>query len=74
MARELEPPKYLVDRLIAALQQDEFVLYAQNILALAPKSGERPFQEVFVRFKEEDTKLLPPGSFFPVLEECKLLP
>ena len=74
MARELEPPKYLVDRLIAALQQDEFVLYAQKILALAPKSGERPFQEVFVRFKEEDTKLLPPGTFFPVLEECKLLP
>ena len=48
MARELEPPKYLVDRLIAALQQDEFVLYAQNILPLAPKSGERPFQEIFV--------------------------
>jgi EAL domain-containing protein (putative c-di-GMP-specific phosphodiesterase class I) len=74
MARELEPPKYLVDRLIAALQQDEFVLYAQTIMPLAPKSGERRFQEIFVRFKEEDAKLLPPGTFFPVLDECKLLP
>ncbi|HKQ24640.1 MAG TPA: EAL domain-containing protein [Burkholderiales bacterium] len=74
MAKELEPPKYLVDRLIAALQQDEFVLYAQPIMPVAPKSGERRFQEIFVRFKEEDAKLLPPGSFFPVLDECKLLP
>ena len=74
MAKELQPPKYLVDRLIAALQQDEFVLYAQTIMPLAPKSGERRFQEIFVRFKEEDAKLLPPGTFFPVLEECKLLP
>lgn len=74
MARAPEPQKSLVDRLIASLQQDEFVLYAQSIMPLAPQSGERPFQEIFVRFKEEDAKLLPPGTFFPVLEECQLLP
>lgn len=74
MAKQPEPPKSLADRLIASLQRDEFVLYAQSILALAPQSGERPFQEIFVRFKEEDAKLLPPGTFFPVLEEAKLLP
>lgn len=74
MAREPIPQKYLADRLIAALQQDEFVLYAQSIVPLAPKSEERRFQEIFVRFKEEDAKLLPPGTFFPVLDECKLLP
>jgi EAL domain-containing protein (putative c-di-GMP-specific phosphodiesterase class I) len=74
MAREPEPQKSLVNRLIASLQRDEFVLYAQSIIPLAPQAGERPFQEIFVRFKEEDAKLLPPGTFFPVLEECKLLP
>lgn len=74
MARVSEPQKSLVDRLIASLQQDEFVLYSQSIVPLAPKNGERPFQEIFVRFKEEDAKLLPPGTFFPVLEECQLLP
>ena len=74
MARAPELQKRLADRLIASLQQDEFVLYAQSIMPLAPQSGERPFQEIFVRFKEEDAKLLPPGTFFPVLEECKLLP
>jgi EAL domain-containing protein (putative c-di-GMP-specific phosphodiesterase class I) len=74
MAKGPEPQKSLVDRLIASLQQDEFVLYAQAIMPLAPQNRERPFQEIFVRFKEEDAKLLPPGTFFPVLEECQLLP
>lgn len=74
MAREPEPQKVITDRLIAALQQDEFVLYAQTIIPLAQGRKERPFQEIFVRFKEEDAKLLPPGTFFPVLEECHLLP
>jgi len=74
MSSEPKSSRSLADRLMASLQQDEFVLYAQSILPLAPKSGERPFQEIFVRFKEEDAKLLPPGTFFPVLEEAKLLP
>jgi len=74
MASQPEPQKSLVDRLIASLQQDEFVLYAQSIVPLVPQIGEPPFQEIFVRFKEEDAKLLPPGTFFPVLEECQLLP
>jgi EAL domain-containing protein (putative c-di-GMP-specific phosphodiesterase class I) len=74
MARKPEWHKSVVNRLIASLQQDEFVLYAQSIVPLAPQNKERPFQEIFVRFKEEDAKLLPPGSFFPVLEEYQLLP
>ncbi|HWH46526.1 MAG TPA: EAL domain-containing protein, partial [Burkholderiales bacterium] len=74
MSSEPKSSRSLADRLMASLQQDEFVLYAQSILPLVPQSGERPFQEIFVRFKEEDAKLLPPGTFFPVLEEAKLLP
>jgi len=74
MRREFGPQKEIADRLIAALQQDEFVLYSQNIVSLVPQPDERPLQEIFVRFKEEDAKLLPPGTFFPVLEECRLLP
>ena len=74
MANAPETSKTLTDRLIASLQQDEFVLYAQTIAPIAPRREERPFQEIFVRFKEEDAKLLPPGSFFPVLRECQLLP
>lgn len=59
---------------MAALKGDEFVLYAQDIVALDPQMENWPFQEIFVRFREEDEKLLPPGSFFPVLEDFELLP
>lgn len=74
MASKPEPQKNLADRLLAALQQDEFVLYAQPIIPIAPQRDERLFQEIFVRFKEEDANLLPPGSFFLILQECDLLP
>lgn len=64
----------LADRLISALQEDEFVLHQQTIVPLTPKPGDRPFQEIYVRFTEEDAKMLPPGTFFPILAECELLP
>lgn len=74
MNSEPETEKAIADRLISALQQDEFVLYTQSIVPLVPQRDDRAFQEIFVRFKEEDAKLLPPGTFFPVLAECRLLP
>jgi EAL domain-containing protein (putative c-di-GMP-specific phosphodiesterase class I) len=66
--------KDLAERLITALKQDGFVLYAQPILALVPDPGKPPFQETLTRFREEEEKLLPPGTFFPLLEEYGLLP
>ena len=63
----------MAERLIRALENDEFALYAQDIVSLGPIK-ERPFQEIFVRFREEDAKLIPPGDFFGVLEEHRLLP
>jgi EAL domain-containing protein (putative c-di-GMP-specific phosphodiesterase class I) len=62
------------ERLMAALQQDEFVLHAQGIQPLGPPRKERLFQEVFIRSKQEDEFKLPPGTFFPVFAECGLLP
>jgi EAL domain-containing protein (putative c-di-GMP-specific phosphodiesterase class I) len=74
MDNETDPDKDIAKRLLAALQQDEFVLYAQSIIALTPQRDQHAFQEIYVRFREEDAKLLPPGTFFPVLEECHMLP
>ena len=50
--------KSMADRLVAALQQDEFVLYAQPIVPLSAQANQWPFQEIYVRFTEEDAKLL----------------
>jgi EAL domain-containing protein (putative c-di-GMP-specific phosphodiesterase class I) len=62
-------------RLMAALQEDEFVLYSQPILACVEQQDEgRALNEIFVRFGAEDAQLLPPGAFFPVLEEAGMLP
>src|SRR5258708_17539063 len=67
--------KNIADKLIAALKTGGFVLYAQKILRLAsPAGSERPFQEILGRFREEEEKLLPPGTFFPMLQEYRLLP
>jgi EAL domain-containing protein (putative c-di-GMP-specific phosphodiesterase class I) len=66
--------KDTTDRLIAALQENKFVLYAQIIVPLASGGDDRPFQEILVRLREEEEKLLPPGSFFPILEEYRLMP
>ena len=64
----------IADRLFSAMQEDEFVLYCQSIVSFVPHTDGRAFNEIFVRLQEEDAKLLPPGSFFPMLEEVGMLP
>lgn len=63
----------IADRLIAALKADEFLLYAQPIKPIGAAKGRRGYQEILVRFAEEEEKLLHPGGFFPVLEEHNLM-
>ena len=74
MDREQSGQKETADRLIAALRQEEFVLYAQAIVPVVDNAGEPGYQEILVRFLEEEEKLLPPGSFIPILEEYRLMP
>lgn len=58
-------------RLMAALNQHDFILYQQRVLALRP--GYKSYQAILIRFKEEEQKLLPPGTFFPILESSHLM-
>lgn len=74
MNSEPEPQKDIADRLLSALQEDQFVLYSQSIVSFVPQIDGRAFNEIFVRFQEEDAQLMPPGTFFPVLEEVGMLP
>ena len=62
-----------VERLVQALEQDEFELYAQRIVAL-DKPRAAPMAEVLLRMREEEQGLLPPGSFVPVFERCGMMP
>jgi len=72
MQKELER-NGTADRLLQVLKENKFVLYCQAIRPLAPACHASPYQEIFVRFVEEDQKLLPPGTFIPVLEHYELM-
>lgn len=63
----------IADRLIAALKADEFLLYAQPIKPISPGGAKMGYQEILVRFAEEEQKLLHPGGFFPILEQHNLM-
>jgi EAL domain-containing protein (putative c-di-GMP-specific phosphodiesterase class I) len=60
--------------LISAFDRGDFVLYGQDIVPIAA-SGQGPLlQEVLIRYLEEEEKLIPPGTFIPLLEENGLMP
>jgi EAL domain-containing protein (putative c-di-GMP-specific phosphodiesterase class I)/PAS domain-containing protein len=61
-----------VEFLESALQNNEFRLYGQKILALREDGRER--LEVLIRLAEEEENMMPPGAFFPVAERYGLMP
>jgi PAS domain S-box-containing protein len=63
-----------VDRILAALERDDFCLYSQSIVGLGPERDDHELCEVLLRLKEEERNHLPPGSFLPVAEEHGLMP
>ena len=62
-----------VERLRSALDNDEFQLFCQPILALQEESG-YPIAEILVRLREEERALVPPGEFLPVFEHFRMMP
>ncbi|HEX5476833.1 MAG TPA: EAL domain-containing protein [Burkholderiales bacterium] len=60
-------------RLKEALENDEFALYCQPILALG-EASRFPLGEVLVRMREEEKAMLPPGEFLPVFEHFRMMP
>lgn len=62
-----------VVRLAAALDQDEFTLFGQQIhdLRTGDASG---MAEVLIRQQREEQALLPPGDFLPAFEHYGMLP
>src|SRR5437879_13285726 len=57
-----------------ALKKGSFALFCQPIVPVESAKVDYKYLEIFVRFREEEDKLLPPGTFFPVLEANHLTP
>jgi EAL domain-containing protein (putative c-di-GMP-specific phosphodiesterase class I) len=70
----LEARMQTAERFAEALARDQFTLFGQPIAPLAAGKTGRRHLEIFVRFREEEERLLPPGTFFPILEANHLLP
>ena len=60
-------------RLIKALADDDFLLFAQRIMALKPPLENQTYLEILLRLREEEDNMLPPGGFFPVAEALGML-
>lgn len=61
-------------RFAEALKQGQFILFCQQIVPIATVKADHKHLEIFVRFREEEDQLLPPGTFFPILKAHHLTP
>jgi EAL domain-containing protein (putative c-di-GMP-specific phosphodiesterase class I)/PAS domain-containing protein len=55
-------------KLVRALQQNEFLLFAQKMLPLKNMPFDHGCYEILLRLREEEDNLLPPGGFIPMAE------
>ncbi len=55
-------------KLVRALEQNEFILFAQKILPLKTLPFDHGCYEILLRLREEEDNLLPPGGFIPMAE------
>ena len=60
-----------LDRVEDALAEDRLVLHAQPIIDL--RSGERVQNELLLRMRERDGRIVAPGEFLPVAEKYALV-
>jgi EAL domain-containing protein (putative c-di-GMP-specific phosphodiesterase class I)/PAS domain-containing protein len=60
-------------KLERALEENQFLLYAQKILPLKAGLAEPLVFEILLRLQEEEENLLPPGGFLPVAERYGMM-
>jgi EAL domain-containing protein (putative c-di-GMP-specific phosphodiesterase class I) len=74
LAKETLPWPDVEHRLVAALRNDEFLLFSQKIAPLSGDAGKGAFREILLRLQEEEENLMPPGAFLPIAEQHGLMP
>lgn len=73
-AEQITGQKDAGNRIMAAIEKDEFRLFCQLITPLAVNSGEAEHYEILIRLMEEEESMMPPGAFFPLAEKHGLMP
>ncbi len=63
-----------VSRIVKALEDDRFCLYAQRIIPADPQRRSRDRYEILLRLQDEDGNIVSPGAFMPAAERYDLMP
>lgn len=63
-----------IARLRAALNEDRFVLFFQEIHGISDASDGVRHREILIRYQDEEGRLVPPGAFVPSAERYGLMP
>jgi PAS domain S-box-containing protein len=66
--------RYASERILAAINGNEFTLFCQRITPLARDGSTSENYEMLIRLPEEENGLILPGAFFALAEEHGLLP
>lgn len=61
-----------VSRIHNALDNNKFVLYAQEIRSLTKEDNGPKHHELLIRMEEESGEIIPPGAFLPAVERFQL--
>ncbi|HET9405476.1 MAG TPA: EAL domain-containing protein, partial [Burkholderiales bacterium] len=60
-------------KLSRALEENQFLLFAQKILALKSGLADPSCMEILLRLQEEEDNFLPPGGFLPLAERYGMM-
>ncbi len=63
-----------VSRIVKALEEDRFCLYAQRIVPADPQRRSRDRYEILLRLQDEHGNIVSPGAFMPAAERYDLMP
>jgi len=70
----LQPAIDSSSRIILAIEREEFRLFCQRILPVKSDGHVEIYYEILIRMAEEESNLIPPGAFLPLIEKHNLMP
>lgn len=62
------------EQILQAIEREAFHLHAQKITPVQAHQTSEIYYEILIRMAEEESSMIPPGAFLPMVESFNLLP
>lgn len=62
------------ERIVQAIEKGEFNLYYQKMSPIKSTDTSTSLYEILIRMIEEESNMMPPGSFLPLVDQFKMMP